>query len=72
MFVVAYNKDLNNENTLDVLLINNNDNLSIKGNIDVYGVDSNGLSYIGTVSPNNNGFSLDLPKLVVRLAVVTL
>eukprot|EP01084_Bolivina_argentea_P239853 403047_1 len=72
MFVISYNKDQNNQNSVNVQLTNNNDNLKIQGNLNVYGVDKNGLSYIGSVTPNSASFTLNLPAWSIRLAVVNL
>jgi len=72
MFVVSYNKDQNNDNTVNVQLTNNNDNLKINGDLSVYGVDATGLKYIGTVTPNQSSFTLSLPKLSIRLAIANL
>ena len=72
MFVVSYNKDQKNVNKVDVMLTNNNDNLKINGDLKVYTVDANGLSYNGTVTPNDSSFTLDLPPWSIRLAVANL
>eukprot|EP00486_Rosalina_sp_Unknown_P003053 CAMPEP_0201578142 /NCGR_PEP_ID=MMETSP0190_2-20130828/24872_1 /ASSEMBLY_ACC=CAM_ASM_000263 /TAXON_ID=37353 /ORGANISM="Rosalina sp." /LENGTH=542 /DNA_ID=CAMNT_0048010997 /DNA_START=45 /DNA_END=1673 /DNA_ORIENTATION=- len=72
MFVVSYNKDQNDQNSVNVQLTNNNDNLKINGDLKVYGVDKNGLSYVGTVTPNSASFTLSLPAWSIRLAVADL
>lgn len=73
MYVIAYNKDQNNQNSLMVQLTNNNDNLQINGQLSVYGVDANGMGYVGSVTPNSAAsFSLDLPAWSIRLAVANL
>ena len=72
MFVYSFSKDQNNDNTVGVTLTNNNGNLKINGDLKVYGVDKNGLKYVGTVTPNGASFSMDLPSLSIRLAVADL
>ena len=72
MFVVFYNKDQNNKNTVDISFLNNNNNLQIKGDIEVYGVDKNGLDKVGTITSSATSFSIDIPPWSIRLAIVSL
>ena len=73
MFIVVYNKEQSNENTVNIELTNNNDNLEINGDLVVYGVDSDGLSKIGTISPDNSSsFTLNISAWSIRLVIADL
>ena len=73
MFFVAYNKDQNNEHSVNVALTNNINKLQINGDLNVYGVDASGLGYVGTITTYTEAsFSLNLPAWSIRLAVANL
>lgn len=71
MFVISFNKEQNQQNEVKVSLKNHHE-ISIRGEVELYGVDSNGLGYMGTVKPSNDGFSMTLAPWSIQLAIVQL